>query len=65
MSTVSVTHFFSITTQDSGIPRDPSQIGTFIREQFRAAGRVSAADALEQRVARIRGLVFGEKDARK
>ena len=65
MSTVNVTHFFSITTQDSGIPRDPSQIAAFIRHQFQAAGRISAAEAMEQRVARIRGLVFGEKDSRK
>ena len=34
MTTPTVTHFFTITTQDSGIPRDPSQIAAFIREQF-------------------------------
>lgn len=65
MTTPTVTHFFTITTQDSGIPRDPSQIAAFIREQFRAAGQTSPAHSREQMFSRIRGFICCEKDARK
>lgn len=54
-SVPAVLHVGRSTIQSGLIPHDPSQIAAFIRDQFRAAGRTSPAEARDQMIARIRG----------